>query len=69
MPSWSAFNSLVTDEDVPEKIVGFLPGLPYPVTEYETVYKALKNTNGCIFYLNDPLILSTVLFDLLNICT
>jgi len=23
LPSWSAFNSLVTDEDVPLKIVGF----------------------------------------------
>lgn len=43
MPSWSAFNSLVTHEDVPQKIIGFLPVLPYPVTEYATVYTALKN--------------------------
>ena len=43
MPTWSAFNSLVTDENVAQKIVGYLPILPYPVTEYSTVYTALKN--------------------------
>lgn len=43
MPTWSAFNSLVTDEEVAQKIIGFLPVLPYPVTEYATVYTALKN--------------------------
>lgn len=43
MPSWQAFNSLITDEAVPEKIVGFLPVIPHPVTEYATVYTALKN--------------------------
>ena len=43
MPSWSAFNSLVTDESVAQKIIGFLPVLPYPVTEYATVYTSLKN--------------------------
>ena len=34
VPTWSAFNSLITDENVPLKIVGFLPILPYPVTSY-----------------------------------
>jgi len=43
MPSWSAFNSLVADENVPLKIVGFLPVLPFPVTEYATVYTSLEN--------------------------
>ena len=43
MPSWSAFNSLITTENLPVKIVGFLPVLPYPVTEHATVYTALKN--------------------------
>ena len=38
-----AFNSLVTDEDLTQKITGFLPVLPYPVTEYAVVYTALKN--------------------------
>ena len=43
MPCWSAFNSVVTDEKLPEMIVGFLPILPHPVTQYNTVYTALKN--------------------------
>ena len=43
MPSWNTFNSLVTDEDLTQKITGFLPILPYPVTEYAVVYTALKN--------------------------
>jgi len=43
MPSWSAFTSLVTDESVAQKIIGFLPVLPDPVTEYATVYTSLKN--------------------------
>jgi hypothetical protein len=33
MPSWSAFNSIITDETVPQKIIGFLPVIPHPVTE------------------------------------
>ena len=43
MPSWNAFNSVVTDEKVPERIVGFLPILQHPVTEYNTVYTAITN--------------------------
>ena len=43
MPSWSAFNSLVSEESLCVKQVGFLPVIPYPVTEYRTVYTALKN--------------------------
>ena len=43
MPSWSGFNSIVTSENVPQKKVGFLPLIPQPVTQYATVYTALKN--------------------------
>ncbi len=43
IPSWSGFNSLITDEELPQQTVGFLPVLPFPVTEYRTVYTALKN--------------------------
>ena len=43
MPSWSAFDTVITKEQVPERIVGFLPILPFPVTRYDTVYTALKN--------------------------
>ncbi len=42
MASWSAFYSLVTNEDVTWKIVGYIPILPYPVTEYAVVYTALQ---------------------------
>jgi len=42
MASWSAFYSLVTNEDVTWKIVGYIPILPYPVTEYAVVYIALQ---------------------------
>ena len=43
MPSWTASNSIWTDENNPEKIIAFLPVLPYPVTDHSTVYTAMKN--------------------------
>ena len=43
MPSLCAFNSLTTEEQIHQKILGFIPLLPYPVTEHETVYTAMKN--------------------------
>lgn len=43
MPSWDAFNSLISEEELEEKVVGFIPLIPNPVTEYATVYTALKN--------------------------
>ena len=38
MPTWSAFISLISEDDIPEKIVGFLSVIPHPVTDYKTVY-------------------------------
>ena len=43
MPSWSAFNSVIFEETFNERIVGFIPLIPYRVTEYTTVHTALKN--------------------------
>ena len=43
MPTWSAFNSIVSNESMKVQQVGFLPVLPHPVTKYETVYTSLKN--------------------------
>ena len=43
MPSWSAFNSVIFEETLNERIVRFILFIPYPVTEYTTVYTALKN--------------------------
>ena len=42
MPSWKASNAIWTEEDVPIKKTAFLPPLPYPCTEYATVYSAMK---------------------------
>ena len=52
MPSWNAFNSVITEECIPQKIVGFLPVLPYPVTQHSTVYTALKNFQNVLQQLN-----------------
>ena len=43
MPSWSAFNSLVTEESEHLKVIGFLPVLPHLVTLHKTVYIAMNN--------------------------
>ena len=44
IPSRSAFNSLLLDDDRKEQEIGFLPVIPHPVTEYATVYTCM-----CIF--------------------
>jgi len=46
VPSRSGFNSLITDENLPERIVGFLPVIPHAITDRKTVYTALKNFQG-----------------------
>ena len=43
MPSWKSTNAVITEEKVPVKKIAFLPVLPYPCTEYSTVYTAMKN--------------------------
>ena len=43
MPSWSASNSVWTDDKIPQKVLAFLPVLPHPVTDYATIYSAMKN--------------------------
>ncbi len=55
-PSWPAFNSVVTEERLPERIVGFLPVIPYPVTEYQTVYSALKNFQDILSQLDQSVL-------------
>ena len=52
MPSWGAFNSLITDENLPQKSIRFLPVIPYPVTEYSTVYTSLKHFQDVLGQLN-----------------
>ena len=43
VPTWSATNSVWTYEELPRKSIGFLPVLPYPITEYSSVYTLMKN--------------------------
>ena len=42
-PTWSSFNSTILEDCRPKQIVGFLPILPAPVTEFSTVYTSLCN--------------------------
>ena len=48
MPSWSASQSVWTEEDLPVKSVGFIPVLPFPVTQYDSVFTAMKNLQGIL---------------------
>ena len=43
MPSWSSFNSVISDRKRKIQQLGFLTILPHPVTKYETVYTSLIN--------------------------
>ena len=42
MPSSNAFNSVISEETFNGVIVGYIHIIPYPVTEYTTVYTSLK---------------------------
>ena len=54
MPIWSAANSIMCVDRVPLKRIGFLPVLPYPVTQYDTVYSAMKHLQDILKYLDQP---------------
>jgi len=51
MPDWSVANSVLSEHVVKQKRVAFLPVLPYPVTQYDTVYTAMKNFQEVLQYL------------------
>lgn len=48
VPSWSGVNAIWSKEQIPVSQVSFLPLLPFPVTEYSTVYTELKNLQGLL---------------------
>lgn len=56
MPSWSATNSVFTTDRSKLKRVAFLPVLPYPVTQYDTVYSAMKNLQDILQYLDQSVL-------------
>ncbi|KAJ8672697.1 hypothetical protein QAD02_003957 [Eretmocerus hayati] len=41
--SWSAYHSIILADDRPSQRTGFLPVLPFPVTDQDTVYTAMCN--------------------------
>ena len=43
VPTWGALNSLISNNKLPIMQTGFLPFIPYPLTEQTTVYIAMKN--------------------------
>ena len=46
--TWGALNAVTSDAHVPLKHVGFLPILPFPVTDYNSLYPSMKNFNGVL---------------------
>ena len=56
LPCWGAFHALISQSKVPLKKVGFLPVIPHPVTDYSTVYIALKNFQSVKEQLTQPIL-------------
>ena len=54
MPAWRETNKVLSERDIHKKRVGFLPVLPYPVTQYDTVYTAMRNFNGILQHMDQP---------------
>ena len=51
-PSWKSFNSVISNKKLKVQQIGFLPVLPYPVTEYDTVYTSLQNFKNILSQLS-----------------
>ena len=43
LASFSAINSLLSDEVVTRTSIGFTPILPNPITDFESVYRVMRN--------------------------
>ena len=56
MPAWRETNAVLSEKDISKKKVGFLPVLPYPATQYDTVYTALNNFKGILQQLDQPIL-------------
>ena len=46
MPTWNGINALISKENLTEKVVGFLPIIPHPITHHDTVYTLLRNLSS-----------------------
>lgn len=49
-------NYLISQSHIPLKKVGFLPVIPHPVTDYATVYTALRNFQSVREQLTQPVL-------------
>lgn len=56
LPCWGAFHALISQSHIPLKKVGFLPVIPHPVTDYSTVYTALRNFQNVREQLTQPVL-------------
>ena len=52
IPTWAGCESIVSNENLAIMQVAFLPYLPYPVTDFATVYTALRNLQSVLQQLN-----------------
>ena len=43
LPTWAGIRALLSNANVPQMHVAFLPFIPRPVTEHSTVYTAMRN--------------------------
>ena len=51
-PTWTECEALLSNSCVPKMHTSFLPYIPHPVTEFSTVYTALKNFPTVLSQLN-----------------
>lgn len=56
LPCWGAFHALISQSHIPLKKTGFLPVIPHPVTNYATVYTAMRNFQSVREQLTQPVL-------------
>ncbi|KAJ8894564.1 hypothetical protein PR048_007227 [Dryococelus australis] len=52
IPTWSAFNSILSSVDIPQMTTAFTPILPHPATEFSAIYTCMKNYQDCLAIVN-----------------
>lgn len=53
MPTWSAANAVLSDNELPLQQIAFLPVRPHRITQFDVVYTAMKNLQGILIYLDN----------------
>ncbi|KAJ8892057.1 hypothetical protein PR048_004628 [Dryococelus australis] len=52
IPTWSAFNSILSSVDIPQKKTALTPILQRPATEFSAIYTCMKNYQDCLAIVN-----------------